>query len=78
MKYELSYYALVRLQERKIDFAWFERTITQPQKTEPDVDDPALERRLAAIAKLNYRCAPSRVRPAGHSVKDCAIHLIEA
>ena len=41
---------MVRLRERKIDLAWLEQAITQPERTEPDPDDPALEHRLAAIA----------------------------
>ncbi len=65
MKYELSYHALVRIQERKIEFAWLEQAITQPEKTEPDPDDPALEHRLAAIAERDYHvlrvvCDPRR------------------
>ena len=46
---------MVRLQERKIDFTWLEQAITQPEKTEPDPDEPALEHRLAAIAQRGYR-----------------------
>jgi len=65
VKYELSQHAMVRLRERKIDFAWLEQAITQPERTDPDPDpdDPALEHRLAAIAERDYRvlrvvCAP--------------------
>jgi hypothetical protein len=46
---------MVRLQERKIDFTWLEQAITQPERTEPDPDEPALEHRLAAIAERGYR-----------------------
>lgn len=55
MKYELSHHALVRVQERKIELIWLEQAITQPKRTEPDPDDPALEHRLATIVERDYR-----------------------
>ena len=55
MKYQLSKHALIRMRERKIETVWLEQTLTQPQRTEPDEDDPALEHRLAPIAEKDYR-----------------------
>jgi len=55
MKYELSEHAATRMRERKIETAWLEEVITNPQRKEVDPDDPALEHRLAAIAEHDYR-----------------------
>ena len=49
MKYELSEHAMTRLRERKVEIAWLEQTIANPERTEADPDDPRLEHRLAAI-----------------------------
>lgn len=66
MKYALSQHAQARLAERKIEVVWWEQTITNPQRTEPDPDDPGLEHRLAAIAKRGCRvlrvvCDPRQI-----------------
>jgi Domain of unknown function (DUF4258) len=55
------------MRQRKIETAWLEQTITKPERTEPDEDDPAMEHRLAAIPEKEYRvlrvvCDP-RVTP---------------
>jgi hypothetical protein len=42
MKYELSEHAATRVRERKIETAWLEEVITNPQRKEVDPDDPAL------------------------------------
>jgi hypothetical protein len=55
VKYELSQHALARLHQRRIKLPWLEQAITQPEKTEPDPDDSALEHRLATIAERDYR-----------------------
>lgn len=36
VNYELTDHARVRMQERKIEAAWLERVIANPQRTEPD------------------------------------------
>lgn len=55
MTYELTEHALIRMRERQIETAWLERALTNPQKTEPDEEDPGLEHRLASIAEKDYR-----------------------
>ena len=55
MNYELSQHAITRIRERKIETAWLEQVIKNPQRIEPDPDDPAMEHRLAAIAERDYR-----------------------
>jgi hypothetical protein len=55
VKYELSEHAMIRLRERKIETAWLEQAITNPEHIESDPDDPGLEHRLAAIAERDYR-----------------------
>ena len=55
------------MRERKIETAWLEQAITQPQRTQPDEDDPGMEHRLVAIPEKEYRvlrvvCDP-RVTP---------------
>ena len=75
MKYELSQHAMVRLRERKIDFAWLEKAITQPERTEPDSDDPALEHRLAAIAEKGYRVLRVVCDPRTTPLKIVTVHF---
>jgi hypothetical protein len=55
VKYQLSQHALIRLQERKIEIAWLEQTISQPERTEPDEIDSFIEHRLAKIAERDNR-----------------------
>jgi Domain of unknown function (DUF4258) len=62
MKYELSEHAASRMSERKIETAWLEEVITNPQRKEVDPDDPGMEHRLAAIAERELSCAPRGVR----------------
>lgn len=54
MKYELSEHAATRMRERKIEAAWLEEVITNPQRKEVDPDDPGMEHRLVAIAERDY------------------------
>jgi hypothetical protein len=46
---------LLLLLGTKIDFAWLEEAIAEPERTEPNPDDPVLEHRLAAIRERDYR-----------------------
>jgi hypothetical protein len=75
VKYELSQHALIRLQERTIESAWLEQAITQPDKTEPDPDDPALEHRLAAIAERSYRVLRVVCDPRATPLKIITVHF---
>ncbi len=43
------------MRERKIEITWLEQALTNPERTEPDEDDPGMEHRLAAIAERDYR-----------------------
>jgi hypothetical protein len=75
VKYELSQHALTRLQERKIESAWLEQVISQPDKTEPDLDDPAVEHRLAAIAERGYRVLRVVCNPRATPLKIITVHF---
>lgn len=75
MKYELSHHALVRLQERKIELIWLEQAITQPERTEPDPDDPALEHRLATIVERDYRVLRVVCDPRTTPLKIVTVHF---
>lgn len=55
MKYALSQHAQARLAQRKIEVAWLEQAITNPQRPEPDPDDPGMEHRLAVIVERAHR-----------------------
>jgi hypothetical protein len=55
MTYELSEHAATRMRERKIETAWPEEVITNPQRKEFDPDDPGMEHQWAAIAERDYR-----------------------
>lgn len=50
MKFELTKHAQRALDEREIPIQWVERAFAEPELTQPDPNDPAVERR--------YRCIP--------------------
>jgi len=58
VKYGLNCHAFVRIQERKIDCAWFGTSNPVSGETEPDHENPALEHRRAAIAEQDSRSIP--------------------
>ena len=78
LKYELSDHARVRMRERKIQTAWLERVMANPQRTEPDEDDPALEHRLAAIAEKDYRVLRVVCDPRAKPLKVVTLHFNRA
>jgi uncharacterized DUF497 family protein len=55
MDYELSQHARTVISERKIPLAWVERVIDDPQRVEPDLQDPELEHRLKAVPEYDGR-----------------------
>jgi hypothetical protein len=75
VKYELSEHALIRMRERKIETAWLEQTITRPQQTEPDEDDPGMEHRLASIAECGYRVLRVVCDPRVNPLKIITVHF---
>jgi hypothetical protein len=75
MNYELTQHALIRLRERKIETAWLEQAITQPERTEPDEDDPGMEHRLAAIAERGYRVLRVVCDPRATPLKIVTVHF---
>jgi hypothetical protein len=75
VKYELSEHALIRMRERKIETAWLEQTITRPQRTEPDEDDPGMEHRLAEIAEKGHRVLRVVCDPRANLLKIVTVHF---
>lgn len=75
MKYVLSQHAQTRLLERKIELAWLERIIANPQRTEPDPDDPALEHRLAAVPECGNRVLRVVCDPRQNPLKVVTVHF---
>ena len=55
MKYDLTQHAQDVLAERGILISWVERVLKQPQRVEPDNNDPELEHRLARITEHGNR-----------------------
>lgn len=51
----LSNHARTAITERALDPAWIERTALQPEWTEPEPSDPALERRFRAVPERDGR-----------------------
>ena len=51
----LTAHASFRLQGRKIDYAWVERTARDPDWTLADPRDPALQRRYKVIPEFGHR-----------------------
>lgn len=75
MKYQLSQHAATRMRERKIQTAWLEQAIADPQRTEPDPDDPGMEHRLAAIAQRDYRVLRIVCDPRQNPLKIVTLHF---
>ena len=75
VKYELSQHALIRVRERKIETTWLEQALTQPQRIEPDEDDPGMEHRLAAIAEKDYRVLRVVCDPRARPLKIVTVHF---
>ena len=51
----LTEHAKHAMAERGIDLAWVERTAREPEWTEPEPTDPALERRFRAVPERDGR-----------------------
>jgi len=51
----LSNHARTAMTERGLDLAWIERTAREPEWTEPEPADPALERRFRAVPERDGR-----------------------
>lgn len=66
------------MQERNIEAAWLERVIANPQRTEPDEEDPALEHRLAAIVEKDYRVLRVVCDPRATPLKIVTLHFDRA
>ncbi len=55
MDYHLTEHARDALERRRIQVAWLERTVSEPEWTEPDKIDTNLEHRLARIQEFGGR-----------------------
>lgn len=75
MKYELSEHAATRMSERKIEVAWVEETLLNPQQIERDTDDPQLEHRLAPISARDYRVLRVVCDPRQTPLKIVTVHF---
>jgi hypothetical protein len=53
--YALSDHARDAILEREIETTWVVRVLEQPERTEPDHDDPALTHALGRIAERDNR-----------------------
>ncbi len=78
MTYELSDHARTRLAERGIKAESLEQVIANPQQTEPDEDDPALQHRLATIAEKDYRVLRVVCDPRATPLKIVTLHFDRA
>lgn len=61
--------------ERKIAVVWLEQVIVNPQRTEPDPDDPGLEHRLATIAERGDRVLRVMCDPRQNPLKIVTLHF---
>lgn len=55
MNYELTQHAEKVIAERGIDLEWMQRTLADPQWTEPDPNDPHVTRHFRAIPEFGGR-----------------------
>ena len=53
--YQLTDHAIKRISERQIQLEWVVRVLQNPQKTEPDAEDPQLRHALGTIAEYGDR-----------------------
>jgi uncharacterized DUF497 family protein len=51
----LTAHARARMESRQVQLQWVEDTARAPDWTEPDPDDPAVERRFRAIGQFGER-----------------------
>ncbi len=61
--YTLSHHAEQMLAERRIEAEWVGLAVQQPTRTEPDLNDPALEHRMRRIPAYGNRVLPRRRHP---------------
>jgi hypothetical protein len=54
-KLVVTAHALIRLRDRRIDPKWIEDTVSNPDWTELEPKDPAVERRFRAIPQFGGR-----------------------
>ena len=54
-KFELSAHAATVIAERKIELAWIERALLEPERTEPGRHDPTLTHAFARISERGGR-----------------------
>ena len=55
LRFTISAHAAVTIAERKIEHAWIEHVLTQPERTENDKTDPELRHALGRIAERDGR-----------------------
>jgi len=48
-------HAPIKIGQRNLRLQWIEQVVRSPEWTEPDADDPTVERRLGAIADFGNR-----------------------
>lgn len=64
-----------KIADRKLDRAWVEAAITQPDRTEPDPNDPALTRSYLAIPALGGRVLRVVHRQEGDDIVVVTVHF---
>jgi hypothetical protein len=75
VKYQLTEHARIRMRERKIETAWLEQALTNPQRKEADEDDPGMEHRLAMIAQRDYRVLRVVCDPRTNPITIVTVHF---
>jgi hypothetical protein len=68
MAIKLHDHAIRRITERQIRRAWVEATVTTPDWTAPDPDDPSVTRAFRAIPEVQGRILRVAHRPDGADV----------
>lgn len=71
----LTIHARQRMLEYAIDEAWVERTVNQPEHTEPDPDDAALTRTYRRIPERGGRILRVVYRPDGSDIVVVTVHF---
>ena len=63
LEIELSRHALLRLHRRGLDLSWVEEVVRHPEWSQPDRNDPQLERRFGRIEAMGGRALRVVVLP---------------
>jgi hypothetical protein len=73
--FQLTSHAAAAALKRKIDMAWIERALVEPDWTEPDPAKPGLMHALVRITERNHRVLRVVYNPSVHPVRVITVYF---